>query len=141
MDWIKKLDRKLDGTALAKARDAAVRGVKKFALNESELEIATEEATNGEPWGPHGTAMAGEGKEWRGTREGEREERREEEAMARRAVFDCMPLVQPLLPLVFSFTLLSRSPFLSLSLSRGSLSHHHPQTSPGPRSTPRGTDR
>ena len=60
MEWIKKLDRKLDGTALAKARDAAVRGVKKFALNESELEIATEEATNGEPWGPHGTAMAGE---------------------------------------------------------------------------------
>ena len=60
MEWIKKLDRKLDGTALAKARDAAVRGVKKFALNESELEIATEEATNGEPWGPHGTARAGE---------------------------------------------------------------------------------
>jgi len=25
MEWIKKLDRKLDGTALAKARDAAVR--------------------------------------------------------------------------------------------------------------------
>ena len=60
MEWLKKLDRRLDGTPLAAARDAAVRGVKKYALNLSELEIAVEEATNGEPWGPHGAAMAGE---------------------------------------------------------------------------------
>ena len=91
MEWIKKLDRKLDGTALAKARDAAVRGVKKFALNESELEIATEEATNGEPWGPHGTAMAGEFGERRGA-EREKEGRRKRERGTKKQSIGPMPV-------------------------------------------------
>lgn len=33
--------------------------IKKVALNMSDIEIKVEEATNNEPWGPHGTAMAG----------------------------------------------------------------------------------
>ncbi|KAK9821680.1 hypothetical protein WJX74_007569 [Apatococcus lobatus] len=31
--------------------------VKQYALNLSEIELKVEEATNNEPWGPHGTAM------------------------------------------------------------------------------------
>ncbi len=34
--------------------------VKQYALNLSEIELKVEEATNNEPWGPHGTVMAGE---------------------------------------------------------------------------------
>lgn len=33
--------------------------VKQYALNMTPLEIKVDEATNNEPWGPHGTAMAG----------------------------------------------------------------------------------
>lgn len=33
--------------------------VKQYALNLSEIELKVEEATNNEPWGPHGTAMGG----------------------------------------------------------------------------------
>ena len=34
--------------------------VKQMALNLSEIEVKVEDATNNEPWGPHGTVMAGE---------------------------------------------------------------------------------
>ena len=30
-----------------------------MALNLTDLEVKVEEATNNEPWGPHGTVMAG----------------------------------------------------------------------------------
>lgn len=33
--------------------------VKQMALNLTDLEVKVEEATNNEPWGPHGSAMAG----------------------------------------------------------------------------------
>ena len=33
--------------------------VKQVALNLTETEIKVEEATNNEPWGPHGTTMSG----------------------------------------------------------------------------------
>ena len=33
--------------------------VKQYALNLSEIELKVEEATNNEPWGPHGTVMGG----------------------------------------------------------------------------------
>ncbi len=33
--------------------------VKQMALNLTDLEVKVEEATNNEPWGPHGTVMAG----------------------------------------------------------------------------------
>ena len=33
---------------------------KQVALNLSEIEIKVDEATNNEPWGPHGAAMTGE---------------------------------------------------------------------------------
>ena len=34
--------------------------VKQYAKNLSPIELKVEEATSNEPWGPHGTAMAGE---------------------------------------------------------------------------------
>jgi ENTH domain len=34
--------------------------VKQMALNLTDLEVKVEEATNNEPWGPHGSAMAGQ---------------------------------------------------------------------------------
>lgn len=33
---------------------------KQYALNLTDIEIKTEQATNNDPWGPHGTAMGGE---------------------------------------------------------------------------------
>ena len=33
--------------------------VKQMALNLSEIEVKVEDATNNDPWGPHGTVMAG----------------------------------------------------------------------------------
>lgn len=33
---------------------------KQYALNLTDIEIKVEEATNNDPWGPHGTAMTGE---------------------------------------------------------------------------------
>lgn len=33
--------------------------VKQMALNLTDLEVKVEEATNNEPWGPHGSTMAG----------------------------------------------------------------------------------
>ena len=33
--------------------------VKQYALNMTPLELKVDEATSGEPWGPHGTTMAG----------------------------------------------------------------------------------
>jgi ENTH domain len=33
--------------------------VKQMALNLTDLEVKVEEATNNDPWGPHGTVMAG----------------------------------------------------------------------------------
>ena len=33
--------------------------VKQMALNLTDLEVKVEEATNNEPWGPHGSVMAG----------------------------------------------------------------------------------
>ena len=38
--------------------------VKQMALNLTDLEVKVEEATNNEPWGPHGSAMAGELLQW-----------------------------------------------------------------------------
>jgi hypothetical protein len=35
--------------------------VKQMALNLSEIEVKVEDATNNDPWGPHGTVMAGAG--------------------------------------------------------------------------------
>lgn len=32
---------------------------KQYALNLTDIEIKTEQATNNDPWGPHGTAMGG----------------------------------------------------------------------------------
>ena len=32
---------------------------KQYALNLTDIEIKVEQATNNDPWGPHGTAMAG----------------------------------------------------------------------------------
>lgn len=32
---------------------------KQYALNLTDVEIKVEEATNNDPWGPHGTAMTG----------------------------------------------------------------------------------
>ena len=43
---------------LCPSRDIKTK-IKKVALNMSDIEIKVEEATNNEPWGPHGTAMAG----------------------------------------------------------------------------------
>lgn len=34
--------------------------VKQYALSMTPLELKVDEATNNEPWGPHGTVMAGE---------------------------------------------------------------------------------
>ena len=34
--------------------------VKQYAKNLSPMELKVEEATSNEPWGPHGTVMAGE---------------------------------------------------------------------------------
>lgn len=34
--------------------------VKQMALNLSEIEVKVEDATSNEPWGPHGTVMAGD---------------------------------------------------------------------------------
>ena len=33
---------------------------KQMALNLTDMELKVEEATNNDPWGPHGTAMTGE---------------------------------------------------------------------------------
>ena len=33
---------------------------KQYALNLTDIEIKVEEATNNDPWGPHGTAMTGD---------------------------------------------------------------------------------
>ena len=33
--------------------------VKQYALNMTPLELKVDDATSGEPWGPHGTTMAG----------------------------------------------------------------------------------
>ena len=32
---------------------------KQYALNLTDIEIKVEQATNNDPWGPHGTAMGG----------------------------------------------------------------------------------
>ena len=69
MDWIKAkaavVNRKLDGTPLANVRTSVVRGFRIHGLGLSELETEVLEATNDEPWGPHGSAMAGENEEMR----------------------------------------------------------------------------
>jgi len=33
---------------------------KQYALNLTDIEIKVEQATNNDPWGPHGTVMGGE---------------------------------------------------------------------------------
>jgi epsin len=40
-------------------RRATLAQVKQMALNLTDLEVKVEEATNNEPWGPHGSVMAG----------------------------------------------------------------------------------
>lgn len=39
--------------------------VKQYAKNLTPLEVKVEDATSNEPWGPHGTVMAGEKRMWR----------------------------------------------------------------------------
>jgi epsin len=68
MDWIKSkaavVNRRLDGTPIATLRTSAVKAFRQHALGLSELETEVLEATNDEPWGPHGSAMAGERGAW-----------------------------------------------------------------------------
>lgn len=49
------MDYSFNPTAIFKTVEKKVR---KLALNLSETEVAVEEATSNEPWGPHGSAMA-----------------------------------------------------------------------------------
>jgi epsin len=55
MDWLKQVD----GTNVLNMVKSVSNKVKQYALNLSEIEIKVEEATNNEPWGPHGTVMQG----------------------------------------------------------------------------------
>ena len=55
MEWLSKVD----GTNVLNMVKTVSNKVKQYALNLSEIEIKVEEATNNEPWGPHGTVMQG----------------------------------------------------------------------------------
>ena len=74
MDWIKEkaaiVNRRLDGTPLANVRSTVVKNFRIHGLGLSELETEVLEATSDEPWGPHGSAMAGA---WVAHRRGGRE--------------------------------------------------------------------
>lgn len=55
MEWLSKVD----GTNVMNIVKNVSNKVKQYALNLTEIELKVEEATNNEPWGPHGSAMQG----------------------------------------------------------------------------------
>lgn len=55
MEWLSKVD----GTNVLNMVKSVSNKVKQYALNLTDIELKVEEATNNEPWGPHGSAMQG----------------------------------------------------------------------------------
>lgn len=60
MDTVRQYAKQLQQTEAGGYLKTLSTKVKQMALNLTDIEVKVEEATNNEPWGPHGSAMAGE---------------------------------------------------------------------------------